>query len=254
MSSAARPPRVLIVSAGMPRAGSGWFFNLTHDLWRAAGGDDSHRIREQYHLQDVMTEVNCFMGSLVPGRLLRVMRPLLDGHSFVVKTHSRPSPLARGMISIGLVKPTYIFRDPRDAFLSAQEYGQRVLKDRGRPNAFSSLTSIEQGIPWMTKYVDVWRAWSHVRRARVFRYEDLLTDYDDQARNLADFLGVDLAEPQLQAVMEEYRPGRADNQDRGLHFYKGRIGRFHEAFSDEEKRLSREALEGDLIRMGYDPS
>jgi hypothetical protein len=105
----------------------------------------------------------------------------------------------------------------------------------------------------MTKYVKVWHAWSRVRRACVFRYEDLLMDFDGQAERLADFLRVDPAKPELRAVMEEYRPGQADSQDRGLHFYKGQIARFREAFTDEEKFLSRQALGDDLVRMGYDP-
>jgi hypothetical protein len=32
---------MLVLSAGMPRAGSGWFYNLTHDLLLANGAQDA---------------------------------------------------------------------------------------------------------------------------------------------------------------------------------------------------------------------
>jgi hypothetical protein len=252
MAPSKQLPRVLVVSAGMPRAGSAWYFNLTHDLWMAAGGEDVHRIREQYHLQDIMTEVNCNMGALVGRRLIRVMRPALTGHTFVVKTHSRPYLFSKVMIRLRMLKPTYIFRDPRDALLSAHEYGQRVLRDLGRPNAFSSITSIEVGIPGMVKYARVWEAWSKTPGALLCRYEDLLTHYDEQVEQLTGFLNLDLNIPEIRAVAEKYRPRGSESTGRGLHYYKGQIGRHHEQFTEEQKELARLALGDYLERMGYE--
>ena len=41
---------MIILSTGMPRAGSGWYYNLTNDLIIAAGYQDGHKIRQRYHL------------------------------------------------------------------------------------------------------------------------------------------------------------------------------------------------------------
>lgn len=253
MTTTSGLPRLLIISAGMPRAGSAWYFNLTHDLWRAAGGADAGSIRDQYHLQDLMTEVNYNMGSLAARRLLRVLRPLLDRQSFVVKTHSRPLLFARTMIRTGFVKPTYIFRDPRDALLSAFEYGQRVQKKLGRPNAFSKISSIEAGISWVKGPLEVWKAWSHTPRTLLCRYEDLLTDYESQVEKMAQFLQVDLTITELSAVVEKYRPKQAVEKSRGLHLYKGRIGRFREVFTAEQKQMALAELGEYLAKMGYEP-
>lgn len=48
----------IIPSAGMPRAGSAWFYNLILDLWLATGRGNIRKYREKYHLQNVITEVN----------------------------------------------------------------------------------------------------------------------------------------------------------------------------------------------------
>jgi hypothetical protein len=85
----------------------------------------------------------------------------------------------------------------------------------------------------------------------IARYEDLLTDYEVESAKLADYLKLDRTSPQVAAVVEKYRPGAAEGQQ-GLHFYKGKIGRFREAYNDEQKAVMREKLSPYLARMGYE--
>ena len=54
----------------------------------------------------------------------------------------------------------------------------------------------------------------------------------------------------VQAVIEAYRPGTADGQQ-GLHFFKGKIGRFRESFDEVQKSVLQEKLAEYLPRMGY---
>ena len=142
----------LILSVGMPRAGSGWYYNLTHDLGVAAGYQDAREIRKRYHLQEILTEVNCNIGALTPHRLFLVLIPVLLGNTFVIKTHSGISRTASSLIQRGVIKPLYIFRDPRDASLSAFEYGERSRQDN-RTGEFSKLMTIENGIGFIRDYV-----------------------------------------------------------------------------------------------------
>ncbi|HEY2981919.1 MAG TPA: hypothetical protein VGJ22_12110, partial [Anaerolineales bacterium] len=72
---------MIVLAVGMPRAGSGWHYNLVHDLMQAAGAVDARSIRAQYHLQDILTEVNCNIGVLSPRRLARVSVPALLGRT-----------------------------------------------------------------------------------------------------------------------------------------------------------------------------
>jgi hypothetical protein len=112
---------MIILSVGMPRAGSGWHYNLVHDLMKAAGSADAREIRERYGLQHILTEVNCNIGVLSARRLARVTPPALMGNTFVIKAHAGPTPASRLLQSLGLLRVMYIYRDPRDAMLSAYD-------------------------------------------------------------------------------------------------------------------------------------
>lgn len=233
----------------MPRAGSGWHYNLIHDLMETAGYVDAREIRRRYRLQSILTEVNCNIGALSARRLAMVALPGLF-HNFVIKAHAGPSPSSRLLAGLGTLKITYIYRDPRDAMLSAYEFGQRALT-KGRPNAFSHLSSFEKCVDFMMEYVRIWEKWMQEKNVLIARYEDLLTNYEAESAKLVNYLKLDGSSPAVRTVVDKYRPGAADGQQ-GLHFYKGKIGRFREAYSEEQKRLLKEKLSPYLTRMGYE--
>lgn len=240
---------MIVLSAGMPRAGSGWHYNLVHDLMKAAGAADSREIRAQYGLQHILTEVNCNIGVLSARRLARVTPPALMGNTFVIKAHAGPTSASRLLQRLGLLRITYIYRDPRDAMLSAYDYGQRAL-ERGRPNAFSHLTDFQKSVDFIMDYVRIWEKWMKERDVLIARYEDLLTNYDQEAPRLIGFLKLNGSRAKVQNVIDGYRPGAVEGQQ-GLHFYKGRIGRFRESYSVEEQAVLKEKLGPYLERMGY---
>ena len=241
---------MIILSVGMPRAGSGWHYNLVHDLMKTTGCADAREIREKYHLQNILTEVNCNIGVLSARRLGMAAIPALMGNTFVIKAHAGPSSASRLLQSLGLLRITYIYRDPRDAMLSAFDYGQRVLQ-RGRPNAFSHLTDFNKSLNFIMEYVHIWERWMKEKNVLIARYEDLLIDYDKEAARLVNFLKLDGGSLEVQKVTESYRPGAADGQQ-GLHFYKGKIGRFRESYSAQEQAILKEKLSPYLVRMGYE--
>lgn len=241
---------MIVLSVGMPRAGSGWHYNLIHDLMETAGYTDARVIREKYRLQGILTEVNCNIGVLSVRRMGMVSVPALAGNDFVIKAHAGPSVSSRLLQRLGLLRITYIYRDPRDAMLSAFDYGQRALQ-KGRPNAFSHLTDFEKSLAFMMDYVRIWEAWMGEKDVLVARYEDLLTNYDEEVRHLVGFLKLDGIRPEVQAVTGKYRPGTAEGQQ-GLHFYKGKIGRFRESYTAEQRAVLKEKMGGYLSKMGYE--
>lgn len=240
---------MIILSVGMPRAGSGWHYNLVHDLMKTTGCADAREIREKYRLQSILTEVNCNIGVLSARRLGMVTLPALLGNTFVIKAHAGPTSTSRLLQRLGLLRITYIYRDPRDAMLSAFDYGQRALQ-KGRPNAFSHLTDFQKSLSFIMDYVHIWERWVREKDVLIARYEDLLTNYDGEVTRLVGFLRLNGSNPDIQKVIETYRPGVAEGQQ-GLHFYKGKIGRFREAYSIEEQAILREKLSPYLARMGY---
>lgn len=244
---------MIILAIGMPRAGSGWHYNLTHDLMRTAGATDAREIRRRYHLGGILSGVNCNIGVLSVRRLLMVMVPSRLGHTFTLKAHSGPTPLALGLIRRGHLRPTYIYRDPRDALLSAYEYGQRALA-KGRPNAFSHLSTIEAAIPFITPYVRDWERWMACPELHPVRYEELRADYQPRAEALARFLGLDPQAAPIQGVIDHYAPAQARKGDKGLHFHKGLSGRFRTVFTPAQQALCLEAFGETLVQMGYEPA
>ncbi len=241
---------MIVLSVGMPRAGSGWHYNLIHDLMKTTGCDEARDIRERFHLQRILTEVNCNIGVLSLRRLGMVMIPALLGKTFVIKAHSAPTAWSRILQRAGLLRITYIYRDPRDAMLSAYDYGHRALA-KGRPNAFSHLSDFEKTVVFMDDYVRIWEKWMGERQTLVARYENLLTDYDKEAKRLVAFLGLDGGSSEIQEVIARYRPKEAEGQQ-GVHFYMGRIGRFRGSYSQEEKDFLAEHFGPTLRKMDYE--
>jgi hypothetical protein len=243
---------MIILSVGMPRAGSGWYYNLTNDLMLASGAQDARQIRQRYRLQGILTEVNCNIGALTTRRLLAVWLPSVLGNTFVIKAHAGPTPLALWLVRRRQILPAYIYRDPRDAMLSAYENGQRALA-KGRTNAFSRLVDFQTSLSFMSDYVRISEAWLACPQALHTRYEDLLNDYDREAGRLSKFLGLDPSNPALAAVVQRYRPQTAPVQDgqKGLHFNQGKTGRFRQKMSPQEQAILAQRFGVYLKRMGY---
>jgi hypothetical protein len=241
---------MIILSVGMPRAGSGWHYNLIHDLMKTAGAVDASVIREKYRLQGILTEVNSNIGVLSARRLGMATLPALMGNTFVIKAHAGPTSTSRLLQSLGLLRITYIYRDPRDAMLSAFEYGQRGLQ-RGRPNAFSHLTDFQKSLDFIMDYVRIWERWTREKNVSLTRYEDLQTDYDNEVLRLVKFLKLNGDRPEVQKVIEGYHQPVMDGQ-KGLHFNKGQIGRFREVYSPEQQATLKERMSPYLPRMGYE--
>jgi hypothetical protein len=241
---------MIILSVGMPRAGSGWYYNLTNDLMLANGAQDAHQIRQRYRLQGILTEVNCNIGALTPRRITAVMLPSLLGNTFVIKAHAALTPYARFMIQRKLIRPSYIYRDPRDAMLSVMENGQRALQ-RGQPNAFSPFAEFEAALHFMVEYLHIWESWMGCQQVLLVKYEDLLLDYETETEKLMGFLALDRNQPQIQALIEKYRPEKAQPDQKGIHFSHGKIGRFRQKMSPEQQALMTDLLGAYLVRMGY---
>jgi hypothetical protein len=213
------------------------------------GCAEARQIREKYRLQGILTEVNCNIGVLSARRLAMVTVPALMGNTFVIKAHSSPTSGSRLLQRLGLLRTTYIYRDPRDAMLSAYDYGQRALQ-KGRPNAFSHLTDFQKSLDFIMEYVHIWEKWMKEKDVLIARYEDLLTNYDNEVTRLVPFLKLNPANLDVQKVVDSYRPGAAEGQQ-GLHFYKGKIGRFRDAYTPEEQAVMNEKLRPFLEKMGY---
>jgi hypothetical protein len=85
----------------------------------------------------------------------------------------------------------------------------------------------------------------------IARYEDLLTNYDGEVTRLLGFLKLDGSQPEVRKVTDAFRPEKGEGQQ-GLHFFKGKIGRFRETYSADQQAVLKEQLGAYLQRMGYE--
>jgi hypothetical protein len=247
---------MIVLSAGMPKAGSGWYFNLTNDLLIAAGHRDVREIRQEFHLQSILRHHNCNIGAPNRWKLLRTIVPHLLGHSYTVKTHGRPTSTLHLLLYTNVVRTTYIHRDPRDVVISAFEHGEK-LRERGETHTFAKYTSIKASISIVAnEYLatsDAWTTCSQAMPSRVLitRYEDLVANTLDELNRLADFLALCAPPDSLHKIADTYQSvdGRADGE--ALHFNKGTVGRFRSLMTPEELELSRLRFGSYLRRMGY---
>lgn len=223
----------MVLSVGMPRAGSGWYYNLTKDLVVASGGLNAKEIRTKYPLKRFLTEVNCNLGTLSFYRLIPVLLPLVIERPYVIKLHAERRPLADLLINLGVIKSTYIYRDPRDALLSAYEYGQRMSEKR-LENAFTPLTTIEKSINFMASYVKIARGWLSSEHTLAVKYEDFKSNYDHEVSKLITFLEIDPTEKKVKEIIGSYRPEQKGQNRQGLHFVKGKVGRYKDSFTDSQ--------------------
>ena len=121
---------------------------------------------------------------------------------------------------------------------------------KGRPNAFSHLKDFDESMGFILEYVKIWERWMHEKGVLIARYEDLLTNYDAEAARLVEYLHLDHDRSDVQEVIGQYRPEKAESQQ-SVHFYKGKIGRFRQVYSAEQQKALADRFAPVLPKMGY---
>lgn len=242
---------MIVVSAGMEKSGTGWYFNLTNAMLAGAGGSDTRQMRRANPvLSRLIRPHNCVLARASAPRLAVVAGLAPRGaRPFAVKTHQPPT---RGLLALarsGRVKVTYCYRDLRDVALSALDHNRRLGPDgRGR---IEGIDDLEGAVAFASGLVPAWRRWMAVPGVHAVRYEDLRGDPAAELGRLAAFLGLEVTAATVEALLESYPAGagRSDWTD-GLHFNQGRAGR-HRELSEDDRALLDGSLGGHLAEMGY---
>lgn len=243
---------MLVLSVGLQKTGSGWYFNLKNDLLIAAGHQDVRDIREKFNLKSWMKYYNCNIDPLTEDKLTLLSSKPLCENTFVVKTHSCPIKGLNGLISIYDIKITCIYRDPRDIALSAYEHGKKI-RASGESHTFAGLKSIEDAILWVSSDVlSIWEKWEKENGVLMVRYEDLLTDTYKELKRTALFMGIDISTDVFSQIINKYKPENSLPELRGwLHYNQGVSGRSRKVMNSKELDLSKELFKNYLSKMGY---
>lgn len=243
---------MIVISAGMPRAGTGWIYNLTNDLLIASGGHDARAVRAAFKLEDVLLGPNCRLATVGRRRRLRLLWPHWRGRSFVVKTHRAPEPWMRRLVERDQARVTYIYRDPRDAIVSALGRGERMRR-KGKKHTFAQFTTVTDTLDAAEAWCRGWDAWRASGLALLVRYETLHADPIGTLSLVADHLGRPLPAARLAALVATYA-GDGDKTQLVKRSHKGKavVGRYRTVMSAEEQALCTARLGPYLEQMGYD--
>jgi hypothetical protein len=245
---------LIVVSAGMQKAASASYFNLANSLLVAAGFEDVHALRQRFRWDFFMSKVNCNVGPLRAYKLAWLSLPHMMGQSFVVKTHEPPSPTARLMSKLGQLKPTYIYRDPRDVAVSLFEHGERLRRDGVQSNTkFDQLATLEQAIAFTGRLLPTWQAWTTFPGCLSVRFEEFIADMGREANRLNEFLGLGLAASVVSQIAGSLDPKKTRQEKMSglLHMNVGRGGRWMASMTEAQKELSQQLFGPYLRAMGY---
>jgi Sulfotransferase domain len=244
---------MIVLSAGMQKAGTGWYFNLTNDLLVATGHQDVREIRRRYGFDSILKYQNCNIEQLTLRNLGLLTIPHFLGNTFAVKTHRAPSANLRRLMSLGIVRATYIYRDPRDVVVSAFEHGQKI-RSKGESHTFAKLQSIPDAIVFTAHLLPIWDMWMQPGLALAMRYEDLVAHPRKELERLAEFLALRVSSGILCQVLATYHLDRVvtdEDKISALHFNQGVVERYREVLGPKELALCQQYF-GDYIRkMGY---
>jgi len=240
---------MIILSASMPKSGSAWYFNLTNDLLIQAGFDDTRHIREKYSLHSILKYDECNIQKPTLEKLSWLTSTPIDKHTFVVKTHFSPDRVVLNFISKGLIKPTYIYRDPRDIAVSLFDAG-KMLRERGIHERAAEIMTIKEAILKSKKLIrNSWNKWRKIKGVLLVRYEDLLTHTSSELERLCTYLNINVDTDKIDKIIQKWDKNKLKQGK--LHFYKGTIGRYREFMGSDELDFCYKKVGKYLKKMGY---
>ena len=246
---------MLIISAGLQKSGSALCFNIINDMLIENGYSDVREIRADYKLEDVIIADDCFVGQLNLDNFKRLLKPLHDGKTFVIKVHNFPSKDFFGYLRDNVlefeIKYFYTVRDPRDVIVSAMDHYAK------NPSAFFAFNSLESSIVAAVDYFEQALKWKSFNDAKVYKYEDFADNIDILIQEISHNLSLS-SENNYEDINHKYNKNNQKNWNQEtkkfgtLHFNKGQRYRYNKELIPDDVDLLNKSIGNYIVRLGYE--
>lgn len=246
---------MIVVSAGMVKSGSLWFWNMTNDLLSAGG-------LKKDGLPPVHSPVEDFIklkygkvviGALSFSQLTKATISHFKGYSYPVKTHSAPTLPLILFRPWGHIKVTYVYRDPRDVVLSVLDHAKKAREEDIALN-LRDIHTFEEAVDFVKIQLMIWEKWSYMPGTFKARYEEITANTHHMLRKLADYLDLRVSEDQIKTICNRYSR-KEMSKEKGItnktHFNQGTTQRFLNQMDQNQIAHCEHAFHPYLERMGY---
>lgn len=243
---------MLIISSGMQKSGSAYFYNVINEILVASGhGIDARQIKNNNRLADLMKWHNNNIGTLRLHKLLKLYRISLREGMFVVKTHSGPNPSVWLLNKLGLLRIVYCYRDPRDVLLSVIDHGKKI-QDRGENHTFAQLVDFDEALESVTSWLRIWKSYAEMPGVLTVKYEEMMQTPIVVMKKIEGYLDISLSPEVRQEILWKFSKDNPEGDRRGMHFNKAQTSRYKTEMTEEQKVKCKDKFSDFLLLMGYE--
>ena len=231
---------MIIVTSSVPKSASTAIVRLIKELI-----SHSDKRSAQNYLDS--KRGNSFFKTINLTTLLYLVWLNLARGRFVIKTHCPPTAYIRILISLGLAKAVFSYRDPRDVVLSAIDHGNRSRSNMEKIPSFKNITDTDRALQYVTKELKKHDEWRDYNRALFIRYEEFMTDNRTVLSNLNHYLGLGTSNENMDEILAKF-----ESEKTTYHNYNtGLSNRYLTEMSEEDLKKCNEAFRDYLLKNNY---
>jgi len=241
---------MFILSAGMQKSGSAYFYNIINELLIKAGSKDARKIKEERGLDDLMKDHNNNIGELSLTKFKMLYQISIEEGTFAVKTHRGPNQFIRDLSEQGMIKIIYSYRDPRDVLISAIDHGKKILAE-GDDHTFAKIVRFDKACHSVINWLGIWEKYADMSGIMMIKYEEMMKNPAANITLIEDFIDISLNTEQREEIVWNFSKDNPDGDRRGMHFNKAKIYRYKTEMSREQKKKCEIEFGNYLEAMGY---
>lgn len=242
---------MFVLSAGMPKSGSAYFYNVINSLVAETGGRDAREIKSQWRLEKLMKWYNNNVDLLSLTDLTKLWIISLISGKFTVKTHAKPNQVMKTGNSLNIYKVIYCYRDPRDAILSAIDHGKRISA-KGETHTFAAIKDYNDAIILAKRWIDVWDNYKQMPNSLSLSYEYMIDNPISTTKKIEDFLDISVTDECRNSILWKYNKNNVNQLSDIMHLNKARTNRYKTEMPESIQQKCLNEFGSSIKEMGYE--